>query len=254
MTQTFERQMSEKGWFVFPEFVKQDMIDELKTDLKSAYESCRKIQVKNGVEGSVGAGHHMLIFGNSFIKYLEEFEQLDAYAQAYFGGKYIINTFGGNILETGMSYASHVHRDIRSYSAHLPLMLNTIVMLDDFTVGNGATRLMNRGHVISDKPDQEQFDATSFHVTGKAGSVVFFNSNMWHCAGENKTNKPRMALTPVFSRPFIKPQFDYPRALGYDYGHAYSPYVRQLLGYNSRIPSTLKEWYSTDRFYKGDQG
>jgi hypothetical protein len=59
----------------------------------------------------------------------------------------------------------------------------------------------------------------------------------------------------MFCRPFIKPQFDYPRALGYERDD-WSPYLRQLLGYNARIPASLEEWYQPieNRMYLPDQG
>ncbi len=188
------------------------------------------------------------------MDYLTIFEDLDEYTQSYFGGKYILNSFGGNLLRKGSSYANNIHRDIRSFSGSFPLMLNTIVMLDDFTMHNGATWLMHRGHIHADKPTEEDFIKSAFQVTGPAGSVVFFNSNLWHRSGENKTDKPRRSVTPMFTRPFFKPQFDYPRARGYDYGHAYSPWLRGVLGYDSRIPANLSEWYQKpeNRMYKGD--
>ncbi len=249
----FSNYMENYGWYIFPEFISPELVEELKSDLMLSYAACRKVQIKKGVEMS-GAGHHILPLAPSFLKYLLEFEALDPYMEAYFGGKYIINNFGGNILEGGMSYASHIHRDIRSFSGELPLLMNTMVMLDDFTNENGATWLMMNGHKRPHKPSDKEFEELGFQVTGKAGSIVCFNSNMWHKAGDNKTEKSRMALTPAFSRPFYKPQFDYARAFE---DVALSPYLSQLVGINSRIPTTLEEWYQAneeDRFYRSNQG
>ncbi len=83
-----------------------------------------------------------------------------------------------------------------------------------------------------------------------------FNSNLWHAAGVNRSDRPRRALTLAFTRPFVKQQLDYPRALGYDRGDSFSPALRQLLGYNARVPSSLDEWYQPldKRLYKRDQG
>ena len=60
----------------------------------------------------------------------------------------------------------------------------------------------------------------------------------------------------MFAKPFYKPQFDHPRVLGYDLGDSFSSYLRQVLGYESRIPASLDEWYKQpkQRFYKGGQG
>jgi ectoine hydroxylase-related dioxygenase (phytanoyl-CoA dioxygenase family) len=89
-----------------------------------------------------------------------------------------------------------------------------------------------------------------------AGSMVMFNSNLWHAAGVNRSDHSRRALTLAFTRPFVKQQLDYPRALGYDRGDSFSPALRQLLGYNARVPTSLDEWYQPleRRLYKRDQG
>ena len=250
----FNRQMQERGWVIFHNFVSEDLIARMLNDLESAYSHCRLLQIKADLPNTEGTTHHLIGQGNSFMEYRERFEDLNKYTEAYFNGKYILNSFGGNMLSKGMSYASDIHRDIRTFSGTLPLMLNTIVMLNDFTHENGATWLMNRGHERADKPSEFDFGKSKFQVIGKAGSVVFFNSNMWHRAGNNTTDAPRRSVTPMFTKPFFKPQFDYPRALGYDKGNTYSPYLKQVLGYNNRIPVSLQEWYSptTERFYKGD--
>lgn len=247
--ETFNRQMHQRGWFLFPEFVPHDLIERLKYDLEIAYTRCREIQVESGIEGSEGSGHHICMFGASFLEYLSLFEKLNPHAEAFFGGKYILNTMGGNILKSGMSYASHIHRDMRSHSGSLPLMMNTLVMLDQFTVENGATWLMHRGHEWPNKPTEEEFAEESFQITGNAGSIVFFNSNLWHRAGENVTEKPRMALTPVFSKPFYKQQFEYSQLCDDNT----SPWLKQIFGWYSRVPKTMDQWYNKDRFYRSDQ-
>lgn len=138
-------------------------------------------------------------------------------------------------------------------------MLNMIVFLDDFTVENGATWLMWGGHREESKPSEDEFFGRGIYaprasqITGRAGSVLMFNSNLWHAAGANRTNWPRRSVTPLFARPFIKPGFDYCRAIDVE---PYSEWIKQLLGYYSRIPSTYDEWYQPleKRMYRSNQG
>jgi len=129
-------------------------------------------------------------------------------------------------------------------------------MLDDFTEENGATYLLSGSHRMREKPADEIFFKDAVRATGPAGTMVVFDSNLWHAAGVNRTECPRRALTLAFTRPFIKPQLDYPRALGYDRGPSFSPALRQLLGYNARVPTSLDEWYQPPehRLYRHDQG
>jgi len=129
-------------------------------------------------------------------------------------------------------------------------------MLDDFTPDNGATYLLTGSHKGGDKPDERYFYSHADRALGPAGSILIFNSNLWHSGGDNKTNRPRRSVTPMFCKPFMKQQFDYPRAVGYDKADQLLPHTRQVLGYNARVPATLDEWYQPRerRMYRPDQG
>jgi ectoine hydroxylase-related dioxygenase (phytanoyl-CoA dioxygenase family) len=254
----FNSQMAERGWVVFEAAVGPELVSRMTADLEAAWDVCRDIQVKNGVANDADRTvHHLIGIKPSFLDYLDESEVLDPCLEAYFGGRYILNSFGGAINTRGRtSYAQRVHRDIRSYSGDMPLLLNTLVMLDDFTPENGATYMLSGSHKAAEKPSDEDFYARAERAVGPSGSVLIFNSNVWHAGGNNTTDRTRRSVTPMYCRPFIKPQFDYPRVLGYDAGPSLTPYTRQVVGYNARVPANLDEWYQPPerRMYRGDQG
>lgn len=258
-TNQFEKNMDEKGWHIFHEIIPQDLIQRMLADMEKAYFTCREIQIKNEIpENNEGTVHHLVELGQSYLDYLALSEQFNPCFEYYFRGKYILNSFGGNINKKGIfSYASNIHRDIRSYSGDLPLLLNTLVMFDDFTAENGATWLMTGSHKTHPElPDEQAFHAVAEQAIAKAGSVLVFNSNLWHRAGKNITDHPRRSVTPMYCKPFIKQQYDYSRALGYENVKDYSSWLKQILGFNARIPATLSEWYQPKekRMYQPDQG
>lgn len=256
--EAFNRQMADRGWVVFEAAVGSDLLGRMTADLEAAWDVCREIQVRNGVANDADRTvHHLVGIKPSFLEYLDESEALDPCLEAYFGGRYILNSFGGAINTRGRaSYAQRIHRDIRSYSGDMPLLLNTLVMLDDFTPQNGATYMLSGSHGAAEKPSDEVFQAQAERAVGPAGSVLVFNSNVWHAGGNNTTDLPRRSVTPMYCRPFIKQQFDYPRVLGYEAAASLRPYARQVVGYNARVPANLDEWYQPPerRMYRGDQG
>jgi hypothetical protein len=255
---TFEAKMARDGWVVFDSFVGPELVERMRADLMRDYEICRGVQVKNGIAANTeGTLHHLIGLGDSWLAYLDRMQALMPHMESYFRGKFILNSFGGNILKKSASYASAVHRDIRTYSGDLPLLMNTLVMLDDFTEDNGATYLMTGSHLdCVDKPSDEAFYARAGRAVGKAGSVLMFNSNLWHAAGVNTTNVARRSVTPMFCKPFMKQQCDYPRVLGHDRMDALTDHQRQILGYYARVPASLEEWYQPPerRMYRPGQG
>lgn len=254
----FNAIMAERGWVVFEAAVGPDLVARMTADLEASWETCREVMVRNGVATDADLTvHHLIGQQPSFLDYIDETEALDPYFEAYFGGRYILNSFGGAInTARRTSYAHRVHRDIRSFSGDMPLLLNTLVMLDAFTAENGATHMLSGSHKRAEKPTDEAFYAAAEQAVGPAGSVLVFNSNVWHAGGDNTTQASRRSVTPMYCRPFIKQQFDYPRAVGYDAGPSLTPHTRQVLGFNARVPATLDEWYQPPerRMYRGDQG
>ena len=249
--------MKTKGWFLLEDTVDLSLVADLIRDLEQAYEIRRQIQVKNGVDATTeGTAHHLLADGKSFLDLIER-AYLDEYIESFSAGRYILNAFGGNLnLKNQFTYASKVHRDVRTYTTEMRLLLNSIIMLDDFTLENGATYLLSGSHLKEERPTDEQFFAQADRCTGRAGSIVLWDANIWHAAGRNTTDRPRRSLSLIYSKPFMKQQFDYPRSVGYANAGSFSEKFRQIVGYNARVPASLEEWYQPPekRFYKKDQG
>ncbi|HWB12525.1 MAG TPA: phytanoyl-CoA dioxygenase family protein [Pirellulales bacterium] len=245
-----------QGWLQLPAELDAPLLARLRSDLEKASEICRTLQIRNGLGQTVdGSAHHVVLHGESFLQVLDRLPV--ALIEQCFGGPFILNSFGGVVnIRTDASYLCKMHRDVRTFSKDSRSMLNLLIMLDDFTVANGATFLLSGSHKFPERPSEADFFRLADRATGPAGSLLLFDSNLWHAAGVNSTDMPRRALTLTFTAPFRKPQFDYPRALGYDRAESLSEQCQQILGYFSRVPATLDEWYQPPerRLYRSNQG
>lgn len=253
-------ELKNKGYTVIPSFFDKTYMNTVSKSMDSSYELCREIQIKNGIDAITdGTVHHLLAAEDSI--YLEILKKISLsyiyeFIKSYFKGNCVLNSYGGVINITSKpSYVANVHRDIRFFSGDFPLMLNMLIMLDDFTLENGATYLLEESHLKEDKPSNEEFYEKSIRAIGKKGDVLFFNSNLWHAAGINTTNQKRRAITITFTKPFMKQQLDYSRVIGYENVEKLSVELQQLVGFYSRIPSNLDEWYQKpeQRFYRPGQ-
>ena len=255
--ESFRSVMKEKGWICFDQVIDAAYLKKINDALPDIYQVRRDIQVKNGiVDKTEGTIHHMLEDNGVSLDFLSRM-YLDDYIREFLDGNYILNSFGGLFnLKGNLAYTGNVHRDVRSWTGDLKLMVNMLVMLDDFTLENGATYLLTGSHRAPEKPSDEEFFAKADRAVGKAGSIILFDSMLWHATGENLVGGMRRALTLTFTRPYIKQQLDYPRYMGYEREEEFSDDLRQVIGYNARVPSNLDEWYQPPqkRMYKPGQG
>jgi hypothetical protein len=111
---------------------------------------------------------------------------------------------------------------------------NTIWMLDDFTLDNGATRLIPGSHKWGKRPQDVLADPGAPHpdeilLTGPAGGVVVMNAHLWHGGTANRTARPRLAMHAFYCRR-DKPQQQYQkRLLRPEVQAALTPELRDLL-------------------------
>ncbi len=80
---------------------------------------------------------------------------------------------------------------------------NSIWLLDDFSPANGATRLVPRTHLCGQMPEDVLNDPLQPHpdeiiLEAPAGTVIVFNSHLWHGGTVNHTEQPRRAIHSYF--------------------------------------------------------
>jgi len=115
-----------------------------------------------------------------------------------------------------------------------PLTLQNVWMLDDFTVENGATRVIPGSHKKRKRPawaGGRMEDEVA--LTAPAGSMAIWLSNTWHRIGPNSTDNPRRAILCYYSRSWIKPFSDYRTSIPADVLKKASPTLRYLLGFSA---------------------
>ena len=250
--------LKKEGWFRYKNAFSKKITDKLKLEIRDNEKKYIEIQKKNGLGLSAkNTFHHIPLVSKTSLKILEKMP-IKKFLKVYFDGFYILNIMGAVAIKPNKEITStqKIHRDIRSFSYDYPLTLVVICLLDDSNKENGSTIFMKKSHLIKDKPLKKKFFKKKIQIEGKRGDLILFNSNMWHCSGKNITSKDRYISTIVYSKPFYKQALYYPKAFGEKFKKKISPYLKQILGYNAKVPESLDEWYALPdkRFYKSNQG
>jgi ectoine hydroxylase-related dioxygenase (phytanoyl-CoA dioxygenase family) len=111
---------------------------------------------------------------------------------------------------------------------------NSIWLLDDFTASNGATRVVPGSHRARAVPRLALADPAAPHpgevlITAPAGTVVVFNSHLWHGGTQNRGDRPRRAAHAYFTRRGHGQQLDQRKYIRPQTLAALSPAARFIL-------------------------
>jgi ectoine hydroxylase-related dioxygenase (phytanoyl-CoA dioxygenase family) len=111
---------------------------------------------------------------------------------------------------------------------------NTVWMLDDFTLENGALRVIPGSHRWRRRPQDSVADPYASYpgevlVTGRSGTVVVMNAHLWHGGTANRTTRERRALHGFYCRRDIPQQQYQKRLLRPETQAALDPTLRRVL-------------------------
>jgi ectoine hydroxylase-related dioxygenase (phytanoyl-CoA dioxygenase family) len=114
-----------------------------------------------------------------------------------------------------------------------PVSISTVWAIDEFTAENGATEVIVGSHRWAD--DQPGPDTELVAVEMPAGSVVVFAGTLWHRGGANRSDRPRLGITPQYCEPWARQQENMILAVGAA-AASMPPRLQELIGYSIHPP------------------
>lgn len=169
--------------------------------------------------------------------------------EAVLGEGCVVYAYTSSSMPPGKSnYSRRVHRDCPTtrMAPGFPTNMGATILLDDFTLENGASYFLERSHHRVEAPSAEELERDAFRLVAPAGSVLFFDALTWHAGGDNTTDRWRHALTINMGRSWMKQRLDLPRLMtgaGVD-ASKLSERVKQKLGYLTQVPASYDEYYA----------
>ena len=211
--------------------------------------------------GELGVLRLMMKYDSHFFQFLE-IPDLLAIVNAAVSETAIMHLQNGFILPSSPKdgaptiFQNSFHQDFPRVLNGYVASINIMFAIDEFTEETGATQVVPQTHQRTAAPDQQFLGENAITVECPSGSMFVFDSTLWHAAGANASGKDRLAINHQFTRSYIKQQIDYVRALGDAAVLAQSLRTQQLLGWYTRVVTTLDEYYRSEdeRLYRKGQG
>ena len=114
------------------------------------------------------------------------------------------------------------------------VVVNTMWALDDFTVENGATRLVPGSHRWVDRSPTSADEIVD--AVMPAGSVIFYGGKIFHGGGANDTDTPRLGVILEYVSAWLRPQETHLLAVPRNVAAELPERLQELLGYNIYPP------------------
>lgn len=156
----------------------------------------------------------------------------------------VVEELIGAGTQFGITCAIEVHPGQRAQVLHydqgiypLPrdrdVMLTALWALDDFTEANGATRMVPGSHRWrASKPDPDE----TVPAVMAAGSVLLFAGRLYHGAGANTTDRPRLGVVIDYIQPWLRPCEAHTLSANHDEVRQLPTRLQELLGFNQPSP------------------
>jgi ectoine hydroxylase-related dioxygenase (phytanoyl-CoA dioxygenase family) len=215
LVETRKQQLDKLGFLVLPEFIRPELLAELRERAERLWEqegddAGSEFRPEPGTRRLA----NLVDKGAIFAEIVTMPEILDC-IEHVIGPNFKLSSLNARSTNPHNGESQPWHADVGAVADESGYWVcNTIWMLDDFTVENGATRMIPRSHAWRRLPDPGITDSLPDEelVTGKAGTVVIMNTHMWHGGTANRTDRCRRALHGFYTRS-DKPQQQYQKAL-----------------------------------------
>ena len=148
------------------------------------------------------------------------------------GEGFLLSTLGTAVIGPGEK-AQPIHVDDGVYNfprPHPNLVCNTMWAIEDFTIENGATRIVTGSNNWDVDPDYKVSYET-VPLTMPAGSIGFVVGSCYHGAGANQTDQDRIGLTINYCNGSMRQQENLMLGIHPERAVTFAPELQDLLGF-----------------------
>lgn len=158
----------------------------------------------------------------------------DTVVSRFLGPDYIVSNFTANVARPG-SASMFVHSDQSLVVPEpwlQPWAVNVIWCLGDVRAENGATLHVPGSHRFATRDEiPGDLDRRLVPFEASAGSAIVMDGRVWHTSGANVTaDEDRPLLFAYYTKPFLRPQWNFSAALRPEVQATFSPTMRYRLG------------------------
>lgn len=234
-----------RGFTAIPSLLSGDEVDRLNGLMDRIYaRQCADVGGEAALASMNDAdlARCLLAYDDAFLE-LATHPTLTALARTLLGENVVLLMQNGVINRPDRrQFQTNWHRDLnyQHWVCTRPLAMSALVCLEDFNPETGGTTFLPGSHLV------EQFPSDALVAKGEVtpvlprGSVIVFNSMVFHRAGVNRSSRVRRAVNHVIGAPILAQQVDIPSMLARD--APADPWLAGYLGYRWNPTRDVSAW------------
>ena len=198
-----KKALDEQGYIILPGIIDRTWLEQLRQAFEQASQRA-KGDAALQTRPETGTRHVSLIINeNPALERILTQPKVLAAAYHVLQRDFQVQQFGGRDPLPGYGQQG-LHADWLPRQPGQPFSaVNSLWMLDDFTVETGATRLVAGTHLLTTKPSKNMMQPGSTHpnqiqAIAPAGSVLVFNAHLWHSGMQNRSKNHRRVINCFF--------------------------------------------------------
>ncbi len=157
----------------------------------------------------------------------------------YFGALFTLHVQRGVISEPNERHPASVwHREpaYQNFTTSQPISFSVIYLLDGSNSRNGGLHILEGSHRFETIPSDTYILDHEKVVEAEEGTVLIFNSALFHRGGRNISDRARHSVVQIFTHPLLKQSIEFPRGLEGRFQD--DPELAMLLGYQTALADT----------------
>tara|TARA_B110000114_G_scaffold142755_1_gene151080 strand:+ start:4982 stop:5779 length:798 start_codon:yes stop_codon:yes gene_type:complete len=230
-----------KGFTVFDKMIDTQEIEKLCEDLELIYKK-QNTSFKEGLDliNDKNIARSLLNFSISFLGFATD-QRLLSFMSQLLGEYFIIHLQNGVINKPSKDHhQASWHRDIpyQNLTSSKSLAVSAFLCLDDFTKNNGGTVLLPYSQKFDNFPSDKFVEENELQIQAPKGSVIIFDSMLFHRSGFNNSEYDRRGVNTVYSRPFVKQQIEFEL----QYPIKLNDSLSKILGFDSSTAKNVNDF------------
>jgi ectoine hydroxylase-related dioxygenase (phytanoyl-CoA dioxygenase family) len=201
------KEMNEQGYSIIEEVMPKSQLKELQNALSETIESNNLGYSETEFEGTKTVRIYNLLAYHRAFEQIPTSEITLPIVEQILDKELQLSSISAICLGPGQA-PQPIHGDSQMIPLprpHIPISVNSMWALSDFTEENGATRIVPGSHQFDHHPEyMKTYQTVAAEMP--AGSILLWNSALWHGGGENLTQQRRDGIACYYCAGWVRPQ------------------------------------------------